>query len=333
MKKSHLSILVCPTCRGSLELYDAVQQHDELDSGQLVCPTCESTAEIVNRVPRFVPSHTYADAFGYQWNMHATTQHDHTSGQPISEKRFFNETRWPRYLTGERILEIGCGSGRFTTHALATGATVVSVDLSNAVDINYRLHSDNKKFLAIQADLLKLPLAEKSCDRVFCFGVLQHTPDVERAFKMLPRYLKSGGHLSVDVYDRCEGLARMVEPIYRTYYWFRPVTYRMPPERLYGWVQRYVNAMWPLSSRIARLPKLGRIVNRMMLIHDYRSRYTLSDEQLKQWAVLDTFDNLAPRFDQRQTLSTMKRWFAECDLANIDVKYGYNGIEGRATKC
>jgi ubiquinone/menaquinone biosynthesis C-methylase UbiE len=216
---------------------------------------------------------------------------------------------------------------------LSTGATVVSVDLSNAVDVNYRIHRDNKNLLAVQADLRKLPLAERTFDRVFCFGVLQHTPDVERAFKTLPRYLKSGGHLSIDVYDRCEGWARWIEPLYRTYYWLRPITREMPPDRLYRWVEIYVNAMWPASCRIARLPKLGRILNRMMLIHDYRCRYPLSDEQLKQWAVLDTFDNLAPRYDQRQTLSTIKRWFMECDLANVDVQYGYNGIEGRATKC
>ena len=98
---------------------------------------------VVRGIPRFVPAKTYADGFGFQWHKHATTQHDQFSGVSISEERFFNETKWPRDLTGETILEVGCGSGRFTTHALSTGATVNSIDLSNAIDVNFDINGSH----------------------------------------------------------------------------------------------------------------------------------------------------------------------------------------------
>jgi len=41
---------------------------------------------------------------------------------------------------------------------------------------------------------------------------------------------------------------------------------------------------------------------------------------------------LSPRYDLPQTLSTVRRWFAEAGLENVTVQYGYNGIEGRGRK-
>ncbi len=41
---------------------------------------------------------------------------------------------------------------------------------------------------------------------------------------------------------------------------------------------------------------------------------------------------LSPAYDTPQYLSTLKEWFKIANMSNIDVHYGYNGIEGRATK-
>jgi SAM-dependent methyltransferase len=284
-------------------------------------------------IPRFVPPDNYAAGFGFQWLCHARTQHDRYSGTRISEQRFFAETRWPRRLEGQLILEVGCGSGRFTAQALSTGATVVAVDLSQAVDVNRSCQAEAENLLLVQADLYGLPFAGPQFDKVFCLGVLQHTPDVRQAFFCLPEFLKPGGQLVVDVYDQRPGLLGMLASLCRTYYWVRPLTRRMPPERLHRWVSWYVDRMWPLARRINRLPGIGRRLNRLLLIADYRGRYRLTEEQLKEWAVLDTFDMLSPRYDQRQTLQTVRRWFQDAPLDQIDVRYGHNGIEGRGVKC
>ena len=84
---------------------------------------------------------------------------------------------------------------------------------------------------------------------------------------------------------------------------------------------------------INKIPKVGPKLNRMLLIVDYRGRYDLSEEMLQEWSILDTFDMLSPAYDQRQTIETFRNWFETSPLKNIDVHYGYNGIEGRAVKC
>ena len=334
MRVAHLDYLVCPDCQRPLTVIEAAQRRDDrIITGTLACVSCHETFPILGGIPRFVPLNNYADGFDFQWNKHALTQHDSYSKSTVSQDRFFNETRWPHELVGETILEVGCGSGRFTAPALSTGAMVVATDLSGAVDTNYRCHDDAENLLLVQSDLNRMPFRRETLDKVFCLGVLQHTPDVKLSFMSLPEFLKTGGRIVTDVYDRRSGLLGILELFYRTYFWVRPITRRLPPKLLYRLVAAHVRFMWPIARLINKIPVVGRKINRMLLIVDYRGRYDLSEELLKEWSILDTFDLLSPAFDQRQTIGTFRNWFHSAPLTDIDVHYGYNGIEGRATKC
>ncbi len=334
MKDSHLQYLVCPECQSDLAIGDVTDRTDDrVIEGQLVCAPCDKQFPILRGVPRFVELSNYADGFDFQWNKHALTQHDSYSKSTVSEDRFFNETKWKRDLSSETILEVGCGSGRFTAQAVSTGAMVVATDLSGAVDANYRAHEGVDNLLIVQSNIYKMPFRRESFDKVFCLGVLQHTPDVEKSFKTLPDYLKQAGSYVTDVYDKRSGLMGLVEIFYRTYFWVRPLTRRMPTQLLYKMVSTYIKLMWPIAKLINKIPVVGHKINRMLLIVDYRGRYELSEEMLQEWSILDTFDMLNPAYDQRQTIETFRKWFDDSPLKDIDVHYGYNGIEGRAKKC
>jgi SAM-dependent methyltransferase len=50
--------------------------------------------------------------------------------------------------------------------------------------------------------LYTLPFPHDYFDKVFRFGVLQHTPDVALAFATIAKYVKPGGELTVDVYNK-----------------------------------------------------------------------------------------------------------------------------------
>ncbi|HZV00216.1 MAG TPA: class I SAM-dependent methyltransferase, partial [Planctomycetota bacterium] len=188
-------------------------------------------------------------------------------------------------MRGETILEVGSGAGRFTEPAASTGALVVSVDLSAAVEANYSSNGDRANVLIAQSSIYELPLRRDSFDRVLCIGVLQHTPDVKRAFLALPQHLKPGGSLVVDFYRHYGFWLELL----RTRRWVRPWTKRMRPASLYAACRRYVNFMWPFARRITALP-FGRRINRALLVADYSGLYGLDDDVLREWAILDTFD-------------------------------------------
>ena len=327
MREEHLVHLCCPDCRSALALVEGRSHGGRIDEGVLRCGGCGLRYPVVRSVPRFVPEENYASSFGVEWTIHARTQYDATSGCSLSEQRFFEETRWLRNLRGEILLEPGSGSGRFTEQAASTGAIVLSLDMSAAVDANYQTNGERDNVLIVQGDIMRMPFPYDHADRLFCFGVLQHTPDPRLAFLSLPRHLKPRGTIVADVYRK--SFARYV---LGTKYWVRPLTRRLPPEQLYRLVHRYVDLMWPLARLVRRIPRLGPMLNWRLLIADYSRELPTDDELLRKWAYLDTFDMLSPRFDFPQTIETARRWCHEAGLADVEVSYGYNGIEIRGTR-
>jgi len=188
MYLKHLPLLVCPSCYESLS---ADPETTTITEGRLSCLSCRQEYPVIGGVPRFVPRENYASGFGLEWTKHARTQYDSYSGIPASEQRFFSQTGWPRDMHGELILEVGSGSGRFTEQAAKTGATVVSLDYSYAVDANYASNGARDNVLIVQADVFAMPFRPQTFDRLFCFGMLQHTPSPSRAFAALPKLLPS----------------------------------------------------------------------------------------------------------------------------------------------
>jgi ubiquinone/menaquinone biosynthesis C-methylase UbiE/uncharacterized protein YbaR (Trm112 family) len=325
MRIEHLSLLSCPKCHGALECaHVAMGTGERVLDGSLRCVQCRQEYPVAAGVPRFVPRENYASGFGLEWTKHARTQYDSTSGIRVSEQRFFEQTRWPRDLAGQTVLEVGSGSGRFTEQAAATGATVVSFDYSYAVDANYASNGARPNVLIVQADVFAMPFRPQTFDRLFCFGMLQHTPDPARAFAALPAVLKPGGALCADIYK-----LTLLRTLLQTKYWVRPFTRHMRPDRLYAGVKAWVDFMWPVAGLIRKLPK-GHGINWRLLVADY-SPLGLKGEMLKEWAYLDTFDMLAPRYDKPATLTTFKQWAHDTNLCSIDAQYTGHGVVLRAT--
>lgn len=327
VKKSHLHYLVCPHCHGDLVVRSVEQQQEDiLETAELACVDCQANYPIIHYIPRFVSSDNYATSFGHEWTIHARTQYDDHCGVNASEKRFFEETGWPRDLAGEVILEAGSGSGRFTEQAASTGAFIISFDYSNAVEANYASNGTRENVLIVQANIYSMPFRPGFFDKVFCFGVLQHTPNVEKAFLALPTMLKPDGTLVVDVYKKT-----FARTYLQTKYYVRFLTSRMEPTRLYERTKKWIDFVWPLAMVIGKIPVLGPVINWRLLVPDY-SREGLRGKALKEWAYLDVFDMLAPRYDSPQTLKALVRWFEKAGMKEVAINYGYNGIEGRGKR-
>jgi SAM-dependent methyltransferase len=327
MRLEHLTLLACPACHGTLRCVPGESQEaaqpDSLIEGSLACIVCNQRFPVIGGIPRFVPRENYASGFGLEWTRHARTQYDSYCGLPLSRQRFFAQTHWPAQLQGERILEVGSGSGRFTEQAASTGATVVSLDYSYAVEANYASNGTRPNVLIVQGDVFSMPFRSSTFDRVFCFGMLQHTPDPARAFAALPRVLRAGGSLCADIYK-----ATLFRAFLHTKYYVRPFTRRMNPDRLYRRVCAWVNFMWPVASLIRRLPR-GYALNWRLLVADY-SFLGLNGDMLKEWSYLDTFDMLAPRYDRPTRINTVREWARRAALEAVVAEYTPHGIVLRA---
>ncbi len=297
------NILRCPACRAQVDVSPEVVR----------CRTCGHTNPVVAGVPRFVSPDNYAASFGLQWNRFARTQLDSHNGTAISRDRFVAQSGLTeRDLKGALVLDGGCGSGRFAEIALDLGAEVVAIDYSSAVDA-CRRNLPSKKLHVVQADLYALPFAPGTFDFVYSFGVIQHTPDVRGAAAALVEQVKPGGWLAVDVYRA--SWKQFLHPKF----WLRPMTRRVSPETLFGWVERLAPPLLEVSRALGRVPVLGPAARRALPVANYDGVFELDEQQLRDFAVLDTFDWLSPRYDQPQSAATLERWLREFGLVDISI--------------
>ncbi len=326
MFKKHLSFLSCPSCNNNFIL-ETEETSEIVSKGKLRCVECSEIFIIRGGIPRFIADQGYVGDFGLQWRLHSRTQYDSASGLRISEKRLFKETNWPRNMAGEKILEVGCGAGRFTEQLLKTEATIVSFDMSAGVEENYEAHGKNDRVLIIQANVYNLPLRNNYFDRIMCFGVLQYTPDSKKTLLTIYRHLRSGGNLVADIYLKHPWWRQM----WNTRYWIRPITKRMNPNVLYRLCRAYVYTLWPVVKIIHYFP-YGKSINHKLLIPELIDGYNLTEEQHKEWALIHLFGWLSPYYDNPQNIDTMKEWIKEVKPSEFSVNIGYGGIEVRVKK-
>ena len=314
MHRDLLEILACPKCGGEFDMRIGRESHDEIEHGTLACVACAAQYPIEKYVPRFVPRQNYASTFGFQWTRFRRTQLDSTTGRPISRDRFFAQSAWhPAEMADRWTLDLGCGAGRFAEIALSTGARVVAVDYSDAVDACRENLSPNPRLDVVQADVYRLPFRRAQFHFVYSFGVLQHTPDVRAAFLALAEQLAPTGRIAVDLYPR------IALNVLWPKYWLRPITRRLGPETLFSLVSQMVNLLWPLSLALGRVRGIGRRLRHALPVANYEGLLPLPPDQLKEWAVLDTFDMLAPAHDHPQTADALRRWFEEANLHGVEV--------------
>jgi len=55
MKKELMEILVCPVCKGDLQLNIKEQEKEEIVAGVLYCPHCQYSYPIEDSIPNLLP--------------------------------------------------------------------------------------------------------------------------------------------------------------------------------------------------------------------------------------------------------------------------------------
>ena len=216
MKRSLLSLLVCPGCHSGFEAQAERTDDTGLIEGTLVCSGCGSTFPITRGIPRFLPGElsaekkATADAFGYEWT--------HYSTLTDADKEEFLD--WIMPLTPDAfvdrvVLDAGCGKGRHIVLAAQFHAReVVGIDLSGAVEAAYQNTCHLPNVHVVQADIFNLPFANPF-DLAYSIGVLHHLPEPKEGFLALLKHVKPGGRLSIWVYGK-EGnrwIEQIVDPV------------------------------------------------------------------------------------------------------------------------
>ena len=97
----------------------------------------------------------FTDNFSKQWKTYQYTQIDEKNNFNITfnhlQDLFFNNINT---IKGKDILEVGCGSGRYTQYFSEMSKICVSLDLSDSVF--YNMYKGKKNVFAFKADFTEL---------------------------------------------------------------------------------------------------------------------------------------------------------------------------------
>jgi SAM-dependent methyltransferase len=159
---------------------------------------------------------TYGDVHGdARW-----ADEEAVPGSPAFFERVDREfLSWNRPLHGERpfdrifpyaqyadrpVVEIGCGMGTMASCWARAGARVTAVDLNEVAVTRTR-----ERFAlldlpgeVVQADARELPFEDASFDYAWSWGVLHHSPELERSIAELMRVVRPGGGFGIMLYHR-----------------------------------------------------------------------------------------------------------------------------------
>ncbi len=305
MHEKYLNLLCCPETGESLKLLsEEISPNGMITAGKLVSLSGK-VYPIVRGIPRFVDSEHYAASFGYEWERWPRVQFESENvGRPMQG----HTTRmWEiitgsggRDITNKKIVEFGCGPGRFLDVIRRKGGMAIGVDISLAVESARKNFSDDPDVLIVQGDIYHPPFSPDSFDGGYTIGVLHHTPMPERGLAALAHTVKHGGWVACVVYPRQGFYA------YPSVARFRKINNYLKPYLgyrlavLYAYFSAYL--LTPLFSFLhkTRFARLAQFLEERWLpclyIPDVR------------WRVLDVFDGITPEIASTHTRAEVIKW-------------------------
>jgi ubiquinone/menaquinone biosynthesis C-methylase UbiE len=111
------------------------------------------------------------------------------------ESRLLLEVARPR--RGERVLDVGCGTGIFTLDLLAAGSQVIGLELSLPMLQRAGKKAAGRPFHMVQGDMRGLPFADSSFDKTVSVTAIEFLDDARDGVAELFRVTKPGGLIVV----------------------------------------------------------------------------------------------------------------------------------------
>lgn len=139
---------------------------------------------------------TTVESFGEEW-----TAFDSFTDDEIKKAgdQYFDIVK-NEWIQDKAVLDVGCGTGRWSRYVASKAKQVEAIDPSKAVFSAAHLLGENNNVRISKAGVDTIPFQDNSFDFVFSLGVLHHIPDTAAAMRKCVEKLKSNGYFLVYLY-------------------------------------------------------------------------------------------------------------------------------------
>lgn len=213
------------------------------------------------------------------------------------------------------MIDIGCGSGRWTDYFTDKAGFIEAIDPSDAVFVADKMLGKQKNVRVTKASVDTIPWDDETFDFGMSIGVLHHIPNTKQALIDCVKKIKKGGYFYVYLYYRFDNRGFLFKSVFFLSNILRLVISRMP-----GGLKKFTCDVlaalvyWPLSRFAGLLHKMN--------LHSLAKKIPLEPYYNKPFYNLrnDCLDRFGTKLEQRFLRSEIEEMMTAAGLVNI--KFG-----------
>ena len=272
----------------------------KIDHGQIHSFIQQDTVNLDRKV---------VDDFGDEWS-----KFDAFSEEEISQigDDYFDIVPEALFTPETSVIDIGCGSGRWSKYVAPKVGIIEAVDPSHAVLVARRMLSVHKNVRVTQAEANQIPFEDNTFDFGFSLGVLHHIPDTQLALNACVSKIKPGGHFLVYFYYRFDNRGFVFKALFQLINLIRRITSILP-----GAVKKMVCDLIALLIYFP-LSRFSKVV-RLLFGEKTAAKVPLSYYADKSFNILrnDALDRFGTRLEKRFTRAEITQMMERAGLNDI----------------
>ncbi|HMK05280.1 MAG TPA: class I SAM-dependent methyltransferase [Ferruginibacter sp.] len=213
------------------------------------------------------------------------------------------------------MIDIGCGSGRWTDYFVDKAGFIEAIDPSDAIFVADRMLGAKTNVRITKASVDTIPWDDETFDFGMSIGVLHHIPDTKQALISCVKKIKKGGYFYVYLYYRFDNRGFLFKTAFYLSHLLRLVISRMPSGlKKFTCDVLAILVYWPLSRIAGLLHK--------MKLHKLAKKIPLESYHNKPFYNLrnDCLDRFGTKLEQRFLRSEIDEMMKEAGL--VDIKFG-----------
>jgi len=249
------------------------------------------------------------EAFGEEWSKFSV--HSEESVKEL-RKEYFDILNNEIITPDTYMIDIGCGSGRWSDYFVDKVKFIEAIDPSDAILVADNMLGKKGNVRLTRASVDTIPWDDETFDFGMSIGVLHHIPNTRLALLNCVKKIKPGGYFYVYLYYRFDNRGFLFKLIFQLSNLLRQVISRMPAKlKKITCDCLAVVVYWPFSRFAGLLHKLN--------LHNLARRIPLEPYFNKPFYNLrnDCLDRFGTKLEQRFLRSEIEEMMQAAGLTNI----------------